>query len=262
MDATPGPVGVAVAAPGPAPSWPKETQWVPPNPPRPLTLPSPPAPAWPRSAQVAMAALLVLALGLLAWHAYTLQRWGTRPTTLEPDALQKERLDLNRADRVQLLQLPGVGERLAGQIEAYRREHGRFRSVEELRRVKGVGVATLEVLRPLVRVEPLAAEEEAEVVDVAPPRPLQQKRAPAVRKNKKALPERPINVNTATAAELQRLPGIGPAFAARIIEARTVRPFRSVDELRRIKGIKTKRLEALRPFATVGPAGIAVAHDK
>lgn len=258
MDANPAPLGVATASAGPTPAWSEKTPWVPTGPERPLSLPVPPAPAWPRSAQVATVVILMFALGLLGWHAYGLQSWGSRPTTLEPT-----RLDLNRADRTQLLQLPGVGEGVAQRIVAYRLEHGGFRSVEELRRVKGVGAATMEVLRPLVCVSPLEAEEEADAAveaNKAPP-PVPKVRA-AAGKRRKPLPERPINMNTATAAELQQLPGIGPAYAAKIIEARAVRPFRSVDELQRIKGIKAKRLEALRPYVTVGAAAKEVARKE
>ena len=56
-----------------------------------------------------------------------------------------------------------------------------------------------------------------------------------------------INVNTATAAELEALPGIGPIIAGRIIEGR---PYRSVEELDRVKGIGKKRLEEIRPFVS------------
>jgi competence ComEA-like helix-hairpin-helix protein len=56
-----------------------------------------------------------------------------------------------------------------------------------------------------------------------------------------------INVNTATAAELAGLPGIGPVIARRIVEGR---PYRSVDDLARVKGIGKKRLEEIRPLVT------------
>jgi competence protein ComEA len=62
----------------------------------------------------------------------------------------------------------------------------------------------------------------------------------------------PINVNRATAAELQRLPGVGPTLSGRIIQVRDRQPFRSVEELRRVPGIGPKTLEHLRPFVTVG----------
>lgn len=47
----------------------------------------------------------------------------------------------------------------------------------------------------------------------------------------------PIDPNTATAAELDRLPGVGPSLAARIVEERDRRPFTSVDDLTRVRGI-------------------------
>jgi competence ComEA-like helix-hairpin-helix protein len=56
-----------------------------------------------------------------------------------------------------------------------------------------------------------------------------------------------VNVNTATAAELEALPGIGPMIARRIIEGR---PYRSVDDLDRVKGIGRRRLEEIRPLVT------------
>jgi competence protein ComEC len=59
---------------------------------------------------------------------------------------------------------------------------------------------------------------------------------------------RQINVNTATQAELEALPGVGPVIARRIIEDR---PYRSVDELDRVKGIGEKRLEEIRSLVTV-----------
>ncbi len=60
-----------------------------------------------------------------------------------------------------------------------------------------------------------------------------------------------INVNTATQAELETLPGIGPVYAARIIEYRKHSPFQTVDELINISGIGDKRLASIRPLVTV-----------
>ncbi len=55
-----------------------------------------------------------------------------------------------------------------------------------------------------------------------------------------------LDVNTASLAELQNIPGIGPVVAQRIIRAR---PFKSADNLQRVKGIGTgKRYEKIRPF--------------
>ena len=62
----------------------------------------------------------------------------------------------------------------------------------------------------------------------------------------------PVNINTATAEELQTLPRIGPAMAQRIIAWREAHGgFRSVDELDAVPGIGPSMLENLRPLVMV-----------
>lgn len=57
----------------------------------------------------------------------------------------------------------------------------------------------------------------------------------------------PINVNTADAEMLERLPGIGPVLADRIIEEREANgPFTSVEDLERVPGIGEKKITAMR----------------
>jgi len=63
-----------------------------------------------------------------------------------------------------------------------------------------------------------------------------------------------IDVNRASLSELETLPGIGPKLGADIIRYRSHTPFRSVGDLDDVPGIGTKRLEAIRPFVTVGGA--------
>lgn len=63
-------------------------------------------------------------------------------------------LDLNRADAAELDALPGIGPVLAERIVEWRREHGRFGSVEELDRVPGVGPALRARLAPRLRASP------------------------------------------------------------------------------------------------------------
>jgi competence protein ComEA len=64
-----------------------------------------------------------------------------------------------------------------------------------------------------------------------------------------AADDAPVHLNHAGADELTRLPGVGSALAARIVAAR---PFASVEDLRRVRGLGGARLDRLRPLVTVG----------
>ena len=70
-----------------------------------------------------------------------------------------------------------------------------------------------------------------------------------------------INLNSATAGELDGLPGIGPGRAQAIVDYRQAHgPFASVDDLGKVKGIGDKTLAEVRPLVTVGPPAGAVAE--
>ena len=63
---------------------------------------------------------------------------------------------------------------------------------------------------------------------------------------------RQVDVNTATVAELQRLPGIGPSLAQRIIDDRAAHgPFQRPEELQRVKGIGPQTYDGLKDHVTV-----------
>jgi len=65
-------------------------------------------------------------------------------------------------------------------------------------------------------------------------------------------PRAPININTATVQQLQKLPGIGPARAAQVIRLREKNgPFRSVEELRALPRLSEKQFQQLKKYATV-----------
>lgn len=73
----------------------------------------------------------------------------TRPDSLLPG----EKINLNTADSYDLQRLPGIGEKRAEDIIAYREEHGPFQTVDELDEVSGIGSGILEGLREYATVD-------------------------------------------------------------------------------------------------------------
>jgi competence protein ComEA len=218
--------------------------------------PVPPARGLPSSrtaAQAALAAFGLCLVALLAYRTYS-PSLTVRPTdevATPPPAARP--VDLNTANRADLLQLPGVGPTLADAILTHRTGHGRFDAVDDLSAVPGVGGKTLDRLRPLLTV----AEPEVATLQrkprAEPPAPAPPSGASAPPRGGKVQPGDPkIDVNAATEAELQRLPRVGPVLAAAIVAARAEKRFASVDDLRRVRGIGAKTLDSLRPFVTAG----------
>lgn len=73
--------------------------------------------------------------------------------------------------------------------------------------------------------------------------------APDKEQNVTQSAQQKININTANQQALESLPGIGAAYATRIIAYRKKNgKFKTIDELKKIKGIAQKRLDNLKPF--------------
>lgn len=143
-----------------------------------------------------------------------------------------ERIDPNRADAAELDRLPGVGPSLAREIVAARDMGVVFRRPDDLAQVSGIGPALVERARGLL--------------DFPSPPPV-RRRDPAHR------PEL-VDLNRADVDALQRLPGIGPALAERIVAARREQLFRTLDDLERVGGIGPATVRRIRSLATVGSA--------
>jgi competence protein ComEA len=196
---------------------------------------------------------LAVLIGLLAYRGYG-GALSARPTEPVPAA---DLIDLNSAEPNELAQVPGVGPKVAEAIADHRRLHGPFKSVDELRTVRGVGPITFEKIRNQFRVG--IVPDAAPTIDIPPsPQPVTPRPPapatprPAAGGSKKIQPgDPPIDLNAATADELQRLPGVGATTARAIVAARAAAPFSSVNDLNKVKGIGPKTLEKLRPFVVV-----------
>jgi competence protein ComEA len=221
--------------------------------------------AWPRSAQLVTAFLLGLATALLAVHSYGYLRYGARPTEQQRATTLTYQVDLNQAEEAELLQLPDIGENLASRIIDYRETHHGFRDIEELRNVRGIGTAKMAKLRPWVCVSPLEDIEDYPDTDVEPDKRVASQgngartTAKGSTSKKVADLDRPININRAPLEELKRLPNIGQKRAEQIIAERRKGPFKSVDDLRRIKGFGPTILDGLRGHVTFGNDRVQIA---
>ncbi len=80
--------------------------------------------------------LLALVTVLVATPVFADQDKTTKATSSEL------RVDINAADVDTLTKLPGIGEKVAARIIAYRKENGRFQKIEEIMNVRGIGEKT------------------------------------------------------------------------------------------------------------------------
>ena len=233
----------------------------------PREAPSAPAPTpklslyatWPYSVQLAVAVLLAMGVGFLLSRSMAGDPVRREPPTAEThEATRGPQLDLNRATRAEFALLPGVGPTRAQSIDDYRAQHGDFETVDDLRKAPGIGPKTLERLRSSLFVGPIAQTRATQTPERLPAAGRAVAASSSKTKKETALTAA-IDVNHASAAELQKLPGIGPKLSQRIIDERTLRgPFKTVDELRRVPGIGPKTLQRLRPHVAVEQAaGVA-----
>ena len=127
-----------------------------------------------------------------------------------------EKIDPNRASAVELDRLPGIGPALADRIVAHREEHGRFNSLPDLGEVSGIGDAMLGRIGGRITLPTTGAG----------------------RSGARSSSSARIDINRADEAELEALPGVGPAIASRIVAYRREHGrFRSWEELEEVSGI-------------------------
>jgi DNA uptake protein ComE-like DNA-binding protein len=174
---------------------------------------------------------LCLGLGLTLSAAADEQRSkDAKPPAGTPDT----RLDVNTADVKALEAVPVIGPDGARAILAARP----FSTIDDLDRLKGISAERLEQIRAVVTVRSSHTPVKlgSPTVDT-PTAPATGKSAP-----------KKIDLNTADLKTLENTPEIGPELARAIVAAR---PFASLEELSRIKGVSAERLEQIRAKVTV-----------
>jgi competence protein ComEA len=179
-----------------------------------------------------------------------------RKANPEPRLGPGERIDPNTAPLEELRRLPRATRALAERIIEDRQRNGGFRTVQDLDRVRGIGPATLEAwsehltlpAAPVtsgasVSSPPTGARNAVEPSNGGPPSTGSRTRAGAT----------PLDLNRATAEELERLPGIGAVLAERIVAYRDSKGgFRSVEELEQVRGVGPAMLAKLKPMVRLG----------
>jgi competence ComEA-like helix-hairpin-helix protein len=156
-----------------------------------------------------------------------------------------ERVNVDRAPVPEIARLPRVGVALAKRIAADRASRGPFGSLAGLDRVPGIGPGLLRVLEPHVAFEPGRSAPGGQAELPVAGRCIE---VPSLTGGQQAPPCGPerLSLNQATAAQLDSLPGIGPARAAAIVRYRNLHgPFATVENLDRVPGINPALMQRL-----------------
>ncbi len=199
----------------------------------------------PSLAGLSLGLLLALGLAAPAWGQATTTTPTTKTKSQTPKA-KAAKVDLNTATADELQELPGIGPARAAAIIKARP----FKTVADLKDVDGISTRVYDELAPLVTASaPASTAKKSTAKDT-----MKKAESKATAAAKEITSGGKLNLNTATADELQELPGIGPARAAAIIRAR---PFKTVADLKDVDGISDRLYDDLAPRVAVAAAPVA-----
>jgi len=139
------------------------------------------------------------------------------------------KVNINTANKTELQKLKRIGPKKAERIIQYRLEHGDFKRIQDLTKVKGIGKKTVENLKDDIEITTkIKLNDESDN------------------------PEGKININLAEIDEFSMMPGIGASKKKKIIEYREKNGFfKTKEELMNVKGIGEKIYEKISVFITV-----------
>jgi competence protein ComEA len=176
---------------------------------------------------------------------------GDRPAVGSPGG--PATLDPNTATPAELTALPGVGPALAARIAAAR-DTLPFRSAADLERVRGIGPALTARLTPLVSLPAHHPAVEPSPTAHVDPRPEGGRAGPRTKDSAPSASSavKMIPLNLAPASDLERIPGIGPVLAARLIAYRdSLGPFPDWEAVDAVPGVGPALLARLRQRAVL-----------
>lgn len=167
--------------------------------------------------------------------------------------LQWDLLNINSASEEELMTLPGISRSIAHNIMEYRQTIGGFRKVEDLALVSGVGARKLEQVRSEICVSSYRTGIKGGSQSSSGNISLESFTICENNLNFQGSQMKTIDVNRANVFQLMSVQGISQELAANIIYYREKKgPFRTLDDLLKVKGIKHQKFAMIRFFLTLG----------